>query len=181
MSRGHQLVRVQIVPVTCVADGQEHLVTDEQMAAGLVSRTGRYMTLCGHPVWAAFMVCPPGQSCLSCAATLPRHAVVGGSRHRRSRRGLFGRLSFQRLVPTLIGKRRGRHEPSCFAGSQWDAARPVVVHRVTVHGTIGLAKGVRCGAWRRLNDEFQRERLVLGQRPGEAWAESCSVRWKQVT
>lgn len=85
--RGTGTSRWWAIPVTCVEDGYDHLVGDEQMVAG---RTGRYEALCGHRVHPAAMVCPPGRSCARCAAAVARPGGTAG--HRRPGRGLFGRF-----------------------------------------------------------------------------------------
>lgn len=87
MSRGHEPARVRIIPVTCAEDGQEHMVTDEQMVVGRAARTGRYMGLCGHLVCAAAMVCPPGRSCLGCAEAAGVGMESGRSEKRHWRLG----------------------------------------------------------------------------------------------
>lgn len=87
MSRGHEPARVRVIPVTCAEDGQEHMVTDEQMVVGRAARTGRYMGLCGHLARAAAMVCPPGRSCPGCAEAAGARMASGGSEKRRWRLG----------------------------------------------------------------------------------------------
>lgn len=88
VSRGHEPTRARVIQVTCGDDGQEHVVTDEQMAIGRAARSGRYMGLCGHLVRAAAMVCPPGRSCPRCAEVAGAQMASGGSekRHWRLRR-----------------------------------------------------------------------------------------------
>ncbi len=56
MSRGHEPPTVRVVPVTCAEDGYELMVTDEQMAVGRATRSGRYTGLRGHLVRVAVMV-----------------------------------------------------------------------------------------------------------------------------
>lgn len=87
MSRGHEPARARVIQVTCGDDGQEHMVTDEQMAAGRAARSGRYKGLCGHLVRAAVMICPPGRSCPRCAEAAGAQMASGGSQKRHWRLG----------------------------------------------------------------------------------------------
>ncbi|MDQ3885726.1 MAG: hypothetical protein M3308_01595 [Actinomycetota bacterium] len=80
-------------PVTSVADGRSHRVTDDAYAAGWAARNGRYVALCGHRVVAAALVCPPGPDCYGCAAAAGVRLRIGRGRHRHS---------------THPGRRRGR-------------------------------------------------------------------------
>lgn len=102
MAPASTLRTLRTIPVTCVQDGQCHLVTDEQMAAGRHARGGRYQALCGHTVTPMPMIDPDGRPCPSCAVQV---APPGGSvrarrlgRHRRP--GLLRRLLARRPVPT---------------------------------------------------------------------------------
>jgi hypothetical protein len=62
--------------MTCLLDGWEHAVTDEQMAEG--APRGRYLSVCGRLVTPGSLFSPPGRRCRTCHATLtpapaPRH------------------------------------------------------------------------------------------------------------
>lgn len=83
--------RAVAVTVTCARDGREHVVADEAMTPG---NAGRYLALCGWPVWTAALVCPPGPRCSACVAV--RAADLGSARRRR-RRG-FGVWAWLRPV-----------------------------------------------------------------------------------
>jgi len=47
-------------------DGVDHAITDEMMAAGIQSCTGRFATVCREVVSAAFLIVPPGRRCPRC-------------------------------------------------------------------------------------------------------------------
>jgi hypothetical protein len=51
-------------------DGVDHAITDEMMAAGIQSRTGRFATVCREIVSAAFLVVPPGRRCPQCRSAV---------------------------------------------------------------------------------------------------------------
>lgn len=55
--------------ITCVVDGREHGVTDEEIARAS-RRGGTYVGVCGHLVVPGSMTCPPGRRCRDCHATL---------------------------------------------------------------------------------------------------------------
>lgn len=79
------------VSVTCTDDGRDHLVADEAMAAGNAG-AGRFWALCGHRVWPALLICPPGPPCPGCVAVARAYANAPSSRDRRQRRsGARGR------------------------------------------------------------------------------------------
>ncbi|MGI9000744.1 MAG: hypothetical protein ACR2GH_03680 [Pseudonocardia sp.] len=59
-----------LLSMTCAADGLDHLMTAEAMAAGQVARTGVYGALCGTQVLATSLMTPPGKRCRDCRATL---------------------------------------------------------------------------------------------------------------
>ncbi|HWC82484.1 MAG TPA: hypothetical protein VG756_21240 [Pseudonocardiaceae bacterium] len=48
-------------------DGVDHAITDEMMAAGIQSCTGRFAAVCREIVTAAFLIAPPGKRCPYCA------------------------------------------------------------------------------------------------------------------
>ncbi len=81
--------------VTCSRDGRSHQVTDEETAAGLHARTGRYVALCGHAVIAGPMLESAGSPCRRCPLPMDGH----GSRLGQHRR------------PGLITRLRGREQP----------------------------------------------------------------------
>lgn len=67
--------------VTSVGDGRRAWRTDGMTPGS----AGRYVALCGHAVWAAALVCPPGPRCRACvAARTPEPASA--RRHRREQR-----------------------------------------------------------------------------------------------
>ena len=51
-------------------DGVDHAITDEMMAAGIQSCTGRFATVCREIVSAAFLVMPPGRRCPRCRSAV---------------------------------------------------------------------------------------------------------------
>ncbi|WP_037066306.1 hypothetical protein [Pseudonocardia acaciae] len=55
--------------MTCVEDGREHGVTDEEVARGS-RHGGRYVAVCGHLVTPGSMTCAPGRRCRACHAAL---------------------------------------------------------------------------------------------------------------
>lgn len=63
--------RVHVIWVTCLTDGRDHAVTDEEMAVGMTPArdggTGDYRTLCGENIVPAPMVCEPRPPCHRCA------------------------------------------------------------------------------------------------------------------
>jgi len=74
------------IAVTCAKDRRCHRVTDEALAVARATPGGRPPALCGHPVLATALVCPPGPDCQGCAAAAtPRRTDRG--RHRRRTRG----------------------------------------------------------------------------------------------
>lgn len=74
-----------VVPVTCVADGLDHLVTDDAHAAGVAAGTGMYLALCAHQVAAQPLASPPGPPCPRCALA-SRQSRAGRAQHRRGGR-----------------------------------------------------------------------------------------------
>ena len=73
-------------------DGVDHAITDEMMAAGIQSCTGRFATVCREVVSAAFLVVPPGRRCPRCRSAVAPEPVVPAQpqppRHGLSRRQL---------------------------------------------------------------------------------------------
>ncbi|MGH3570190.1 MAG: hypothetical protein ACRDRH_30120 [Pseudonocardia sp.] len=59
-----------ILWMTCVVDGHEHAVTDEQAAAGFELGRGTYGTVCGRTMIPHAMTQEPGRRCTACAAPL---------------------------------------------------------------------------------------------------------------
>jgi hypothetical protein len=80
--------------VTCVVDGLDHAVTDEDMCAGMTEGLGRYAALCDDEVTPAALTAPPGRACPRCAQVL--HVRSGRADLDRSgarrRPGLFARM-----------------------------------------------------------------------------------------
>ena len=52
--------------ITCEFDRAEHAISDDEMTIGSRMGTGRYAALCASTVYAASLMCPPGQRCPSC-------------------------------------------------------------------------------------------------------------------
>jgi hypothetical protein len=65
--------RLDAIPITCCQDGQDHDVTDENVAAG--QHTDRYQARCGYLVLAAVLVTPVGQPCASCTALVAAQPI----------------------------------------------------------------------------------------------------------
>ncbi|MGH4020643.1 MAG: hypothetical protein ACRDT0_15720, partial [Pseudonocardiaceae bacterium] len=70
------------LPVTCVRNGREHLVSWDAMEVG---RSGRYVALCGCDVMAAALASPPGPPCSRCIAVRSDRAGRSHSAGRRAR------------------------------------------------------------------------------------------------
>ncbi len=86
--------------LTCSADGRCHRVTDERMAAGLRTRTGRYRAVCGHTVPATPMLTPDGHSCPNCTVAVAPHPNDRPRRSGRHRRPRLLRRLLARNGPT---------------------------------------------------------------------------------
>lgn len=54
--------------MTCVVDGQEHVIADDGMMTGV--RQGQYRAVCGHRLLACPLVEPPGPRCSCCEAAV---------------------------------------------------------------------------------------------------------------
>lgn len=90
-------IRLWAAWVTCVVDGMDHAVTDEDMCVGMSEGLGRYAALCEDDVTPAALTAPPGRTCPRCADVLQRRtgrAPVDRSRAGSARRrpGLFARM-----------------------------------------------------------------------------------------
>jgi hypothetical protein len=91
----------------CVADGQDHAVTDEEFARGRQEHTqGRYAAVCGHVALVGSMLLPPGRVCARCHAYLvarpaqrPVAPQFGAHRHRKP--GVWGRLCGHLQTPAV--------------------------------------------------------------------------------
>jgi hypothetical protein len=94
--------RLRTIPITCGVDGQEHEVTDENMAAG--RHAGRYQALCGYRVVAAAMVAPAGRPCFQCTEVLAAAQRPAGPA-RRGRHHWNGWL-WRKLYPSRNTARR---------------------------------------------------------------------------
>lgn len=97
------------VPVTSTQDNVEHLVREEAMAPG---SAGCYVAVCGRPVRAAALACPPGLRCSGCTAV--RDTPTGHERRRHRQRPL-GRWAWLQLA------RRGRVQATGTTGGAFDA------------------------------------------------------------
>lgn len=70
--------------MTCVVDRCAHLVSAEELEAGLTGGgRGRFWAMCGHVVVAVAMATPPGRPCAKCAELAARSRRQGGRHHRR--------------------------------------------------------------------------------------------------
>lgn len=58
--------------VTSIADGRNHLISEDAPPTGQPPQRGQYVALCGHRVVAAPLVAPEGPLCLDCEAALYR-------------------------------------------------------------------------------------------------------------
>lgn len=89
MDRGAALSGLRSVWVT--ADGMDHAVADEEIAAG--RSAGRFMALCGLPVAPAALSTPPGPRCDRCLVFLRARATLRelASPVRQRRLGFCGR------------------------------------------------------------------------------------------
>ena len=75
---GLALAPPRVVTVTDARTGDEHLVTDDAIAAGL--RAGRYHAVCGEMVLAASLTTEPAHHCRTCLH------VQGGGRNGNAQR-----------------------------------------------------------------------------------------------
>lgn len=80
-----------IVWMTCVGDGREHAVTDEQLAAGSERDRGVYDAMCGQTIAPHAMTHPPGRRCADCS-TVVRAAYSPPEKDAWWRRGPFARI-----------------------------------------------------------------------------------------
>ena len=83
--------RLRTVWVTGVDDGVDHMVTDEDMSAGMSAGQGIFRAVCGVVVTSDALAAPPGRRCPGCWAVLcpPVRArrvrvPVARRRHRRA-------------------------------------------------------------------------------------------------
>jgi len=56
--------------MSCLHDGLDHAVTDEELTSGLHRDNGVYQAICGHTVTPQAMISAPGRSCTTCRTTL---------------------------------------------------------------------------------------------------------------
>lgn len=75
MAARSALTRSLVAWVTSNADGTEHAVTHEQMAAGRAGRSGVYVAQCGLRFVAAPMVTPALRRCTDCLLLTPARVV----------------------------------------------------------------------------------------------------------
>lgn len=75
MAARSALTRSLVAWVTSNADGTEHAVTHEQMAAGRAGRCGMYVAQCGLRFVAAPMVTPALRRCTDCLLLTPARVV----------------------------------------------------------------------------------------------------------
>lgn len=76
-----------VVWMTCVVDGREHAVTDEQACAGLERCRGTYDAVCDQTITPQAMTCAPGRRCAACCAVLRAWCHAPRQRGRWLRRG----------------------------------------------------------------------------------------------
>lgn len=101
---GSEQLGALLIPVTCVADGLDHRVSDASLDG--VHRPGRYWAQCGRLVIPAPLVAPPGPPCRACAAVSDH-----GHQHRKrnASRGVLAllvRVFFQRPQASPEGSTR---------------------------------------------------------------------------
>jgi hypothetical protein len=58
--------RLWTVRVRCVVDGWDHVVTDDNMAAGIAAGQGKYTAMCGVVIIPDALPAPPGLPCPRC-------------------------------------------------------------------------------------------------------------------
>ncbi len=97
------------VPVTSARDSVEHLVREEAMTPG---SAGSYVAVCGRPVRAAALACPPGPRCPACTAARNTDTRSERQRDRQDRSGGWAWLNVIR---------RGRHRGAGATGGAPDA------------------------------------------------------------
>jgi hypothetical protein len=54
------------VELTCIVDGQAHLVVIDVFASAATARHTAFSALCGHSVTVGSMSAPPGPPCTAC-------------------------------------------------------------------------------------------------------------------
>ena len=72
-------------------DGVDHAITDEMMAAGIQSCTGRFATVCREIVSAAFLVEPPGRRCPRCRTAVTPEPAAPAQPPQSTRTGISRR------------------------------------------------------------------------------------------
>lgn len=97
------------VDVTSARNRVEHLVREEAMTP---RSAGCYVAVCGDPVQAAALACPPGPRCRTCLAVREAHARDQRRRHRQRPPGRWAWLQLPR---------RGRHRAAGTTGGAFDA------------------------------------------------------------
>jgi hypothetical protein len=93
-------IRLWAAWVTCVVDGLDHAVTDEDMCAGMTEGLGRYAALCDDEVTPAALTAPPGRTCPRCATVL--HLRTGRAPSDRSATRTLRRPG---LLARMVGRR----------------------------------------------------------------------------
>lgn len=58
--------RRELLELTCVVDGQTHLVPIDAFALAATAAEIAFPAVCGHPVTAGSMSAPPGPECRPC-------------------------------------------------------------------------------------------------------------------
>lgn len=78
--------------LTCTIDGFDHLVSDDAAVVGITIGRGIHPALCGHQIYVAALVSPPGPICPSCVQFTKDCEARGAAAARNQRHGLRARL-----------------------------------------------------------------------------------------
>lgn len=88
--------------VTSIRDGHEHRIAEDAITPG---DSGRYLAVCGHPVWATALACPAGPPCPKCVTWAAPGAVGQRPHHRWALTRVLARVA-DRLLPSRRCPRR---------------------------------------------------------------------------
>jgi hypothetical protein len=95
-------VRARPVWMTSVVDDYDHVVTDDDMSAGITSGSGTYRAMCGAEILPAPMSDAPCGRCSCCVATLRAlHA-----RHKRQAQAAQPRVRKRCLLSRALRRHR---------------------------------------------------------------------------
>jgi hypothetical protein len=80
-----------LIWVSSVLDAMAHVVTDQDMAAGILAGSGEYAARCGETIIADACTAPAGPSCPTCTAIWRRRhvrpACISTTAHRHAKHG----------------------------------------------------------------------------------------------